>query len=98
MTMTAREALTQAAEICEGQARKQFRRHDYTAGCRDAADLILALRDSLPEREGMVLVPREPTQAMHNAAHAAETKVGWGARDRIYRAMLDASNLPRKDK
>ena len=64
----------------------------------DCALAIEALRDSLPEREGMVLVPREPTQAMHNAAHAAETKVGWKARDRIYRAMLDASNLSRKEK
>ena len=55
-------------------------------------------RCQLLEHKGMVLVPREPTQAMHNAAHAAETKVGWKARDRIYRAMLDASNLSRKEK
>ena len=69
MTPTPYEALTQAAEICEGQARKQFRRHDYTAGCRDAADLILALRDSLPEdhpESAISQVPAQPDSVAQN--------------------------------
>jgi len=67
------------------------------------AEIESALRVAMAPKPGFVMVPIEPTEAMLNAANAAETKhviqdrrqnggndpqLGWGA---AYRAMIAAS-------
>ena len=46
----------------------------------------------VPSAQGeMVLVPREPTQEMHNAAHQSEPKAGRKCRANIWRSMVAAA-------
>ena len=63
MTMTAREALTRAAEICRFEAEASEWRDSQSA--RAAEVVILALRDSLPEDQ-----PESAAQAVNGTAGA----------------------------
>lgn len=60
---------------------------------KELADRLEAL-SGLLEREGWVLVPREPTEAMLHAAQDAVISTGWDQARDCFTAMLSAAPNP----
>lgn len=68
----------------------------HNAECADKIAVLIEATPPAPAPDGWVMVPREPTEAMHDAARDWSAKkygkpIGLDASDGCYRAMIAAA-------